>query len=472
MTDPFTDYSAPLSVNEHRSQKKHWSWLIGGGVLCLVLVSCFFWWWLKKITVDPFITLAPIDSVFYLTARDSVMPWGAGITDIPIISLFSDFNLLVDKSTRVSYVLVPNSSNGLEPVYFFQINHLTDLENVISQFPHHYQGDNYIVIAKNQETLDKILEVQKAKTFSASVVIENQFSNQQVSFVLSSHNLKQYLSAYPELQYRLLAKLITKDIVGVLNQKSDQWIFEIKNNIGGTSTTPIITSLPQDFKVFFSGVNLFAVFQNWGEADLGIDAAFKQVVNGLLSVYDFDVTSLVTNIINRPADIILFDAGSSNVFGFDFMMVFDLVPEAELAGLEKLVTIILAQKFPQEVVRVLPDQSVVTELKAEPEYWQWQTEEISTSSVIHYVSEPRVDFNFAYAAVDGKVFVSNSPDRLKQFISGQLLPLSELTNCGVGTHQGGLAVINRGQKLFDYTLDQYVVMNQLNSQTTVGCFSY
>jgi actin-like ATPase involved in cell morphogenesis len=47
--------------------------------------------------------------------------------------------------------------------------------------------------------------------------------------------------------------------------------------------------------------------------------ATRPLVDGV--VYDFDVTSLVTNIINRPADIILFDAGSSNVFGFDFMMV-------------------------------------------------------------------------------------------------------------------------------------------------------
>ena len=470
MTGPFTEQPKNFSVNARSSLGKLKFWLISGGVLLLVFISLGVWFLADDLMKDDIAELTPIDSVFYLTGRDSLLPWQTKVEDIPIINFFGEASKPIDRSMRISYALVINQANQLEPIYFFKSDHLVNFKSNDFDFEHSAKIGKILVVAKSGEVLNRIIEVKENKTFSLATVMNKKNYN-QVNFYLSSRNLKEYLKQFTELHYQLLGKIIDQDVYGGMNKKGDHWIFEVVNSTKSFAGESQIDSLPSDFKIFISGLNLLEVFQSWGRADENIAQAFLEVAGNFGAIYDFNVVASIYDLINQPVDLILFEKSAESMFNFDYVLVSDLTNEDQVIGLKKLVGVVLAQKFPREVLRILPDRSTVIELQASPGDWEWQIKKIDNDSTINYVSEPRINFSFAYLVKDNKLFVSNSSLRLEQFFESDQTDLAALTSCGISLESGSSMVFNRDQKLFDYTLDWYIVMNQFDGQNIQGCFS-
>ncbi len=473
MTDPFTDYQPDLAVNATSWFKRLKFWLIRGGVLLLVLFFAVLFFWYRYLVADDLIDLVPVDSVFYLTARNSFWPGQTNIGTTPVAQIFSEFNELLPSTVRASYALVPDQAGNLQPVYFFKTYRFSNFDFWLNNFSDYYQKKNRLVVASNQEILDKIREVADDQFFSLSAfMVDRRPARQLISAYLSRVNLKNYLQQPDNLFDQLVSGLVTNNIYLTMNQTGGKWYFKISSDLAtDRSARRLVEQLPDNFKLFISGVNLFEVFKQWGELDSTLAAIFNQTVGSLEAIYDFNLTS-VSELLNQPAELLIFDSNKQNIFGFDYILALPFTDESQLTSLKELITIVLAQKFPQVVVRTLADGSTVKELVAQPQVWQWQAAEIADGLTINRLNEPRLDLELGYLVKDNLILLTNSTERLQQYLTGRATPLAELIDCNFNWQVGSLMIVNQGQEWFGYNPGGRIIMSQVKPDEVLGCLSH
>lgn len=475
-------------VESVRASKKFGFRLFLGGVFVLLIFSFLFYFWWQNQTRDELINLVPLDSVFYVSLRETVwpkqkmkiddLPFGGFYQQLQKKDTFSQINFsdLLNNSQRVSMALVLNEEGNLDFVYIFKLKN----SEVIRSFNLPYQftvGKNILVVAENQKAIDKIQKVKQKSLFSLASQIElKKIQLGLVNFYLSSANLKFYLNHHQDLLNNIFSQLIKDDIYLVLNYKNNQWRVELSNDSFGqpaiTDRKELIEYLPADFDLFVSNINLFNFFSSWLSSDLFLDQSFAQTAEILKTVYSFDFNEKLNSLFNQSADLIVFKKPKGNNFlDFNFILVLPDFSSEQISNFEKLIKMVLAQKLPQQVNYLLPDGSKVTELLAKIDKWQWQ-KEIFNDLEINYLEEPALDFEINYLE-DNNLFISNSSDLLKNFIVSRDINLKDLINqCQLKNNYQKSLVINTQDNFLG--LKDYLSVGQLifieDKDGAKGCF--
>ena len=418
-------------------------WIISGGVflILLFLILSYFYW--RNNVSDGLIKLAPVDSVLYVHARDSLWPLKGRtiIADLP----FSDFyqqssqnfplagvdleNDLLNNSRQAAMVII--AGENLDLVFLFKLK-TNPVESVLAKLPHYSFFDkNILAIAGSESALNKIKEVEAGSIFSlVSQIDMKKMGRGLMQLYVDSDNLRNYLNQKQDLPEQIFSQLTFKDSYLTMDKKGDQWDFKIFTEFLNPlrPAQQLADYLPKDFSVFFSSINLMEVFADQGQI---FSDPFWQNIGYLEAVYNFDFKRSAEIFLNQPVDLIIFDDKKESVFGFDYIMFVPQTDKAEIEKLENLVRVILAQKLPRPVPHTLPDGSQVTELLADIDSWQWQKEPISNGLEISYLSEPAIKFEISYLTKDDKTIISSSRQLLKNFISDEGVYLKDLTSrCG------------------------------------------
>lgn len=470
--------------------KKLTLWVILVGVfLLLILLTGFYFYW-QYFTNDDLINLAPVDSVLYVTARDSIWPIGqkTEISDLPFSNFFQvinegevfasvDFNNFLVNSGQAAFILVLNKDLNLDPVFIFKIKNFESINSTLASLPNYVLLDgNILVVAGSKEALDKIKEVNQGSVFSLSTQInQKRLGRDLMSLYLNSNNLKSYLNSRENLVDTIFTHLINQDIYLILGRKNDQWNFKLAIDFFEQSqmTEPLISYLPKDFSIFISGVNLSEIFNAWAGIDKDFFGFFKQIADSSKSIYNFDLEKNMASLLNQPSDLIIFDQSSETVLGFNYILIFPHTTEEQSSNFEKLIKIILAQKLPQEAARLLPDGSNVVELLAAEDTWQWQEEKLENSIAIKYLPESDLNLEISYLIQDGKMIVSSSISLLKDFIFTKDIDLRELNTQCNGSSLNNNLILNSSNlsSFFSGYLPTGTILIKVGTDELNGCLN-
>lgn len=455
-------------------------------ILFLVLSFVFYFWRQEKIK-DELINFVPLDSVFYVSLRETVWPKPKlKISSLPFSGFYqqlqkkeifsrSNFFDLLDNSQRVSIALVLNEDDNLDFVYIFKLKNPEIIKslNLSHQF---IIGKNILVVADSQNAIEKIKAVKENLIFSlASQIDSKKIQTGLVNFYLAKANLNFYLSQHQESLNNIFAQLVKDDIYLQLDYQASQWQFKLNQNNFDSAIDKrdeLVRYLPNDFSLFVSGVNLFNFFSAWLSYDLTINQSFVQTAAALKTVYNFDFNETLNSLLNQTADLIIFNRKAGNNFlGFDFILVLPNFSLAEINNFEELIKMVLAQKRPQEVNHFLPDGSKVIEFLAKTDKWQWQ-KEVFDNFEISYLPEPALNFEISYLP-DNYLFISNSSDLLKKFVSTRDIDLNRLiSQCYLRNDYQKSLIINTQDNflgLKDYlSAGRLVFIEEKNGIT--GCF--
>ncbi|MFA5022523.1 MAG: hypothetical protein WC508_05615 [Patescibacteria group bacterium] len=464
-----------------------------GGVFVFGLIIIFsFYFWHQQQTKDSLINFAPIDSVLYVSARDSVWPESQqSISDLPLRNfyqqiaekeIFSGVDLqkdLVANSQQVSLIMLPGKNSNFDLVFIFKIKNYLALEPAMAKLKYSLLiKKNILVAATSQQGIDRIKEVENGKTFPLTLKVQiNKFGNSRLTLFLSADNLKLSFGASAGLVDKIFTHLLSQDIYisSSYRKQNQQWQFKLNNSDSILSEQiypPRVKFLPPDFSIYLSGVNLFEMFKGWQGMDNEFSNFLKQTADSLRTVYSFSPNQLLV-LAKQPADLIIFKKEQASALGFDYVLVFDKRSAEQIGDLIKLVKIILAEKMPKEVSHTLPDETKVTELLADTEVWQLKQETVDNNLVINYLQEPALNFELAYAVKDNQLMIASSVQRLKDVMSASNLSITGLeSKC---RHSGLLnryLILNNQRSLF--TFDPYLpdggIMAIEGSSGVNGCF--
>jgi len=415
---------------------------LGGIFLSLVFSGVIYFWW-RHSAADYLIKLVPLDAVLYVQAQDAIWPWqNQKISDLPFpeffqaaekSEIFSQADLrrdLLDKSFQAGLVILAAEDGGLDQVFIFKFKTPDGLKLISAQLVNKLiLPENILVVAKNQKALARIEEVAKGSVFSLATQVDlKRFGKAPLNLYLNSDNLKSYLNTRQDLPSKFFAHLIKEDIHLSFFENQGQWQFKLSgtNLFKAASHQRAIESLPKNFSFYISGINLFEVFQSFGKIDLALPEFFQATAESLKAINDFDLLAAI-KFLNQPADLIIFKDGADTALGFNYILVLPQLAEEQVNTFKELIKIILAQKLPESVDYRLPDGSLVVELLAKPETWQWQ----KTDFEINYLQEPKLNFEISYLAKDHKFFIASKADLLKEFFDNSEINLDDLlAKCG------------------------------------------
>jgi len=510
MEDPFLNSKPARSGQADVPRwRKPVSWFVVGWIF-VILISSLLFFWRRDQTIDQLIRFAPVDSILYVSARNSIWPWpGEKIYTLPFQKFYHQanevFNFLkpltlqgdiLPDANQAGFILLPNeASNQLDWVLIFKLKKhfripyfdiTADTEKIdyaLSVLQDKRNGYNFwqvnnsiFVIASSAESLQKIQEVSAGQIFSlASQVDSRRLGKSLLSLYLNANGLKTYLNQSQSLENKVIDSFIDQDIYLQLNKIGDHWQFQINDSSrrrwfqvfiffkaeragGGDS---LIQKLPADFKIFISDVNLLDFFQQLAELDFDTAQNFNQLSDLTKRLYDFNFEA-ATLVFGRLAEVIVFDASDNNYLGFDFVLALPSFSQQEINDFEQLVKIFLAQKLPKETVHLLSDGSLVTELVAQPENWYWQKEKIDDSEV-YYLIEPALNFEVNYLLSDSRTLISNSRDRLKQVLVNQGISVRDLDlKCGNKKSSAQYLILNDYLPLNNYLSPALVLIRDNN----------
>ncbi len=490
----------PWSINEVKllAKKKLIKGLILGGIFfVLVILGSIIYFWYHQQAADNLIKLAPIDSILYICLKEPLLPSPVSliqggrknsISELPLTNFYNqiekqfDFKELKFKDdilanvSSASFILLPNrQNNNLDSVLIFELKKSASAEkikSILKAQPYYLEVDeNILVVATSLEAIEEIKAVKEGLIFSLATQVDlDKLDKGLLRFYLDADNLKSYLNQSSYLPNKIFVQLINQDIYLSLNQKNNQWQFDLEVNSFSPSviTNPLVTKLPNNFKIYISSINLAEVFNKWGEFDQNFSDLFKQTLDGLRNIYGFDFKQ-VMDFFDQNVDLLVFDSGPSNIFGLDYVLLLPEASEEQIQNLKKLVQIILAQKLPKPVDYFLPDGTKVTELLADVDNWQWQADDAG----INYLIEPVLNFEISYLVEDGKIIISSSRELLKSFINDSGIRLSDLIfRCDQGSFGSRYLIFNKAQTASafnDYWPLGTILIKESASGQTKGC---
>lgn len=415
-----------------------------------------FNFWFSKRTQDPFLSLAPVDSVLYVSARDSVWPEvETKISDLPFVRFFEQAgkmeifsgvdlkNDILNRVKRAAWLLVPDEDSQLRQVFLFEFK---EPPSVPTEFgPDTIFGQNYLVVAETEAVLDKIRQVKSGFYFSLADRRGRERNKSVFSLYLNAANLKSYLKNRSGAGNNFFVQWLDRDLFLSLKKKGDNWRLSLPGQNSGRIKVqpPLIDFLPADFSYYFSGISLAHIFSRLDRVEPGILGLVKQTQTAFQAIYRKDLNVFVSLAINDPAAAVIFAKNKDYQPGFGLVLAAPAPTSETIDELEDLVRIFLAQKLPAEKKHWLLDKSVITELSAEPENWQWQEEMTGDSQKIRFISEPALAFELAYSVRDNKIFLANSKKLLAGYFAGARLAVNDLlARCGGQEGKGRFLIIN------------------------------
>lgn len=475
MEDPFQNSKPePLAPAQAFSWQKLGLWIVGLGVFIILVSSAGLYFWYQRFSSDHLIKLAPVDSVIYVRARNSFLPWNPRtLGQLPFdnyyskldqSSIFSSIDLrqdILNNSDQAALALVLKENFGLVPVFFFEFKDLSSLELVLPNLSNHLVFDkNILVVSESQQALDKVRTVDQGLIFSlASQVDLTQLSRGLISGYLNASQLQSYLFAQGKLVDTIYSQLVTQDVYLNFQLRNKVWQF---NLVGDFFDSPLRTKvlthhLPNDFSIFISNINLVDVFNR-----------LQGLSEIILNEQDLD-----PNLLDQSADVIIFNQtfnqAKENVFGFDYILVLANFSQDSINSLERVVKIILSQKLPQPIRYFLPDGSQVFELLANVDFWHWQNETINNLEA-RYLIEPSLNFEISHLVQDNKLIIASSRQRLAEFISTstQRVALDSLiSRCSQGLEQKSYLIFNTSH--ISSQLQNYLPTGMILAGSTGGC---
>ena len=463
----------------------------------MVLILGFYRWNFEKNKVLP---LAPVDSVFYVQARQSF--WKglfsslggptSGIEGLPFGDFYSQTDSLfgwrsaeLEKDilpfvSQAAFMVLPNQdTHQFDWVFIFHFNeylpfgrNLTNrklAEELIKRQPNYSQISNDVfVLATSAVALDQIKEVSEGTIFPLAGQIQfDRLNEGYLGLYFNPNELKAHLGQ-DDLLFRIFDESLSEDLYLNLVRNKGVWRFKIVGGPAVSSTGPaIIRYLPDDFSFFISGINLAELFESWGEVDESLSDSFDQAVNSFKMIYQFDLQQEVYNLFNQAGDLAIFRSEDKNRLGLDFVLAIENPSSTNLDNLEKLVKIVLAQKSPRRIQRVLPDGTTVVEIKADPEAFVWQSETAEGKSEIRRLEQSDLGFELAYSVSNDKILVGSKAELIRKFFDNQGILLGDMIQaCGLksGTN---VMIFNKGtgfvSSLTKYLPNSTILVNPAGS---------
>ncbi|OGY46240.1 MAG: hypothetical protein A2744_04585 [Candidatus Buchananbacteria bacterium RIFCSPHIGHO2_01_FULL_44_11] len=488
MEDPFQHQNsqANLSRSQHSTLRAKKFWWLLAGIFVIILSAALIY----RSTADQseILSLVPIDSVFYLQANGPAWPWSkVEIADLPFANFYGQLETIFSWpagsfqknilafSSQVTLAAVPNQNSGQLDFVLIIKSKNDSVVSVLNQSPHHLLlKKNLTAVTTSEEAIKKLLEVQQGQTFSlAGNVNSKKFGRQLLIGYFNLSNVKSYLA--PEnLAEEIFTQFLTGELYLNFNQSAGGWQFSLvreKTFISSSAKSKTsIKYLPADFFEFSSGLNLSELFSIWSQVDPELNKTFSQTAAAVTALYNFNLADEFSDLLSQPVDLILLPAQTPNVFGLDFILSLPS-DNKTLNQLERLINIILAQKKPTAVDRLLPDGSQVTELIAEPDSFVWQTKDLA-GQVVRYLSEPSLNFAAAYVVSNNRVVLATSIERLEQFLSTSEIVVSDLVDrCGFDL-AGNLIFLNPQNFTWpvrDYLPPGVILIKPLESSGLSGC---
>lgn len=476
MEDSFLQNQQPSLEQDIVLSSRFKFWYILGGVFVLGIILFALFTWHQKYTADHLIKYAPVDTAIYVTARNSFWPWEAStIKDVPLSHVFPHQELL-DLSSHAALIKIPSDNDELDTVSIFLMKHLEAAVPFIENLPHtKVFGKNILVIASSKESLIKVDEVYRGTVFSLETQIDkNKLGRGLSSVYVSAGNLRSHLGKNDNLADKIYSYLLRDDLYLTFSKKGDRWIFSPNDSVdlGAPRTGLLVETLPADFNIFAAHINLAEIFQSWLAANEVFAETTKHNIANLEAIYDFDFSDVMQPLFNQYGDITIFNVGVNNALGFDYTLVFDYSSQEQLEAFEELVKVTLAQKLPREKTRVLPDGSLVIELVAETDVWQWSEAKISNGLAVQKLIEKRIGFEVAYLVADNKVYISSSADLISDMLSKKDISLERLSKrCLLPFSQDNVVMFNSNiEDLFDDILPAgFTILSGDPKQGLNGC---
>jgi len=474
----------------------NWLWFVLAGVLfILITVVVFYWLDFSKNEVLP---LAPVDSVLYVQAKQSFWPWQkTEITELPFDNFYNQADAVLNWQpiklrqdilpavNQAAFLLLPNQdTQQFDWVFIFRLkSHLPfskgidnrpTVEQLIKSQPNYFQAQKDVfVVASSAQALETVKEVRGGTVFSlASQVKANWLNDGFLNLYFSPVQLRSYLN-----QDNLLAKIFKSsfedDVYLILDRAKDNWRFKVINSQADIETSQLITQyLPANFSIFFGGVNLLNIFSAWGQVDQSLADSFDQVSNSFAMIYQFDLQQEIYDLFDQAGDLVIFSFEDQNRSVFDFVFIVPKDSSVNLENLEKLIKIVLAQESPAKVEYLLSDGTTVTEIKADPAAFEWQSKTINNQLEIRYLQQPELGFEIAYLVSGGNILLSSKIDLIQQTINSQDILLRDLV-FGCGLKQGSeIMVFNKDKALifpFLHYLPGDIILITKDSNYLLGC---
>lgn len=439
---------------------------------------------------DPFFEFAPVDSVLYVSVRDSVWPEAeTRISDLPFKGFFKqtaeneifsrvDFlNDVLAQAKRAALILAPDENLALKQVFIFEFEEPLLLPTNFRQYTIFDQ--KFLVVAENESVLNKIKQVKNKSMFSLSRRLESKKNSRLFFLYASADNLKSYFKAGGQPLNNFFTRLFNDDLFLALKKKNDTWQLSLSGQVAtgrGPSLPvlgdkPLIESLPKNFSYYLSGISLAEIFFRLGQADRGLSDLGRQTQASFQTIYKKDLSIFISEVLAKPIEAVIFAENKEYAPGFGLVLAIAAPAGDQIGEFEDLARIFLAQKRPAEKERQLLDKSAVTELLAEPDNWQWEEETINDNQKIRFLSEPALAFELAYALKDNKMFLANSRQRLNDFFTEKDLITENLTSRCAGFNPGRFILLNpqtQPPEFLPYLPAGLVLLNE-NGKELAGC---
>lgn len=309
------------------------------------------------------------------------------LTYSPLLKLINEEN--INKINELAFSLYKN-----KPILIFRLkkpeeNIVVRDKNVFS-----FANGDILFFALDKELFSKFSQ-KKEKNFYQRIkrpflekrIINNNF----LTFYLEKRIFKNLINS------DILAELNSKEILGFYGQiYKDKIVFSVKANKNKTSKKRIDGDL---VKFIPEEKNIFAIFD------------FSRIEKFLSPI-------IKKNVIDKISNSVFLVSDKNYVFIFKSK-------DINLDKLEKQIAINLSYVYPQEVERMLPDGTKITELIANPSYFKF---EIQKENNFRYLKLPDGKEIFL-AKKENNIFLSNSKDFLKKvFFVDNKLAFSRIRN--------------------------------------------
>jgi len=269
-----------------------------------------------------------------------------------------------------NYSLQPQNLSEISYILSFLLNHCNDLDRV------NFWGQIFE---------DKLILTLQSEEDSWPW----QFSRNEKNFRDVLLNLG---NSGSEIKFAFLGKNLRRTFIEILRElDSNPSMSSYFKKAQATNEEIYHFSFEKDIFPFFAGNSFFLVFNRESRNGKIRDQFFRDIWEQFVSFF---------SIKNIPRQA-------------EYALVIDKVSDSLLLKLEDIIKQILAFELPQEQEKILPDQTKVIELVADPSQFSFK-EEWNMDKKIRFIKQPSLNFEFGYSVLDNKVIFSNSVELIKK----------------------------------------------------------
>ncbi|MBN1778840.1 MAG: hypothetical protein JW816_01295 [Candidatus Buchananbacteria bacterium] len=472
MEDPFRQ----VKKFPHLAVKNYW--LLAGGVFLLIGIFFLIFW--RNNNVDSLLKYAPQDSLFYVSFKHQLFSdnqkdfshlpksnWDQAINDL-FNNQLDFFGNILSNSSQLSIIGLPvDDQPDWQAVVIVKTKDQTTKAALLNWPTHLLLNNQTILVASNSESLALIENIiGQAGNSLLSKNFVQYFSGSGIHLYFSHHFLNQYQG--DDSTTNFFSQILVGDLFFKLKLKNDRWQITFTDLATGQKLIKQTIEqdfLPEQFLFFANQINLSQVWPDLLKLSSRLDDFTQNFDRSLNNVYHF-VWSDIQSIFNQPIDLILFNK-QDNFFGFDFAVI-SPVKNLEIDQFKKLVSLFLAQKSPTEIKRILPDQTTVRELVANPDNYAWQVKEVN-GRTFYQISDSNLNFYLVYYQTQTNFYLASSFDGLSNLLTDRHFAIDDfLRPCGL-SNQSQFLVINNQLGVLDYLPWQFNIFGFNGLGKMTGC---